>query len=737
MSCERITDPRLSVAILTVSDTCSKDILLDQSGPVAESLLQEAGFAVPLRDCVPDDRDIIRCVLMRWISSRQVDAVFTLGGTGPSRKDVTSDIILEIVPQNQRLPGIEHYLYSISLQNTPMGALSRFVAGVCNATLLITLPGSARAASQCIPVILPIVKHAIHQIKGWDHLVKQKHPNQYNMDKSILTSADPSTTTYSVVNRCRQSNYPMISVDEAIKKIFTVCNFELGIEAVFHKNALGRVLGQSLKSRQCIPPFNASIMDGYAIRFNDGASQLKVIGVLYCGDDKCSARELVVVTPGTCVRVNTGGPIPSGADCVIPLENTKLISKRKAGPMDLYSEEEDIIEVIIPPKTIGQFIRPTGIDLSTKDIFRRGLRLGSTELGLISGAGLLAPWPINHLDCIKVDNDPIPNTVLDLLSKGGYLPCLKQCNIAVLSTGNEILDCVCVSEMKPIVRDSNRPVLINLLYKHNYYNVIDCGILNDDRKSLILGLSRALTLCDILITTGGVSMGERDMVSQILIEHFNATVHFGRVFMKPGKPTTFLSIPRHNNNNINNNPDVTNTTYTNDISSIRMDVKEEEVSRSEEENGKQKEQKPLTTTTTTTTTTNLKPVLAFCLPGNPVSCYVTAHLFVLPLLRKLDLRPPEEWCFPNIRVQLLHSVRLSDRPDYRRAKLIWKNTSNYPNQPSIPCASCTSIENQMSSCLASCLDANLLLVLPPMIDEKPQEIPANSIVNALIIDSIF
>ncbi|CAH8621181.1 unnamed protein product [Schistosoma rodhaini] len=623
---------------------------------------------------------------MKWVASRQVEAVLTLGGTGLSRRDVTSDIILELVSQNQRLPGIEHSLYSISLQNTPMGALSRFVAGVCNETLLITLPGSTRAVSQCIPVILRVMKHAIHQIKGWDHLVKLEHPIQYNLDKSILEREYPLIAC-TVVSRCRSSRYPMISVDEALEKIFAVCNFEMGIEAVFHKNALGRVLGRSLKSRQCIPPFDASIMDGYAVRFMDGANQLKVVGALYGGDHNCACKELVV-TPGTCVRVSTGGPIPSGADCIVPVENTKLISKRKGGPKDLYLEEEDTIEVTIPPGSIGQFIRSAGVDLDKNFVFRRGLRLGSTELGLISGAGLLTPWSSDDVDYVETNEGPIPNAVLDRLLQGGYLPCLEQCRIGVLSTGNEVLDCV-VSEAKPLVRDSNRPVLINLLRKHNYFNVVDCGILTDDRKSLRMGLSRALSLCDILITTGGVSMGERDLVSEILVENFDATLHFARVFMKPGKPTTFLSIPRRDNSAI-----------------------------------------------TASTTTNPKPVLAFCLPGNPVSCYVTAHLFVLPLLRKLDLRPPEEWCFPSIRVRLLHSVKLSDRPDYRRARLVWKENSEY-NQPSVPCASCDMMENQMSSCLASCLNSNLLLVLPPLVNDGPQEIPVGSVVNAIVIDSII
>ncbi|CAH8863797.1 unnamed protein product [Trichobilharzia szidati] len=684
-----MTDSRFSVGILTVSDTCSKDISLDKSGTVAEQLLQAAGFDIPLRDCVPDDKHAIRSKIIQWIkSSSQVEVIFTLGGTGLSSRDVTSDVILQLIPESQRLPGIVHCLYSVSLQHTPMAALSRFVAGVYEHTLLITLPGSVQAASQCIPTILPVMKHAIHQIKGWDQLVKQEHSNQYNHNpcKSILTNA------CSVVNRCRQSKHPMISVDEALKKIFTISNNNvIEIEAVFHKNALNRVLGRSLKAREHIPPFDASIMDGYAIQFKDGGvgGQLKVIGALCAGDSNLKSENGLVVTSGTCVRVSTGGPIPPGADCVVPVEHTKLISKRfvETDGKSTEEEEEDIIEVTVPPEKVNQFIRPRGFDLKKSDIFKRGLRLGPVELGLISAAGLLTPWPTNYTDILEDREDPIPIPVMKYLSQGGYLPCLKQYSIGVLSTGNEVFDGV-VPEIRPCIRDSNRPVLINLLRQHNYHNVIDFGILPDDRQSVYTGLSRALASCDILITSGGVSMGERDIISQILVDEFQATLHFGRVFMKPGKPTTFLSVPR------------------------------------------------CTTTTNATTNLSQQSVLVFCLPGNPVSCYVTTHLFVLPLLRKLDAKPPEEWCFPIIQVRLLHTVKLSDRPDYRRAKLIWKHDPSGAVQPaSIPCASCESMGSQMSSRLASCLDTNLLLILPECKADM-HEICADSVVSALLINSM-
>ncbi|CAH8624496.1 unnamed protein product [Dicrocoelium dendriticum] len=671
--------PEVAFGVLTISDSCSSGSSVDLSGPTAVNLLQESGYCVALRDCVPDDVELIRSILLRWIASGLVQVIISTGGTGITRRDVTPDAFLKILSPQTRLAGLEHALYSASLKHTPNAALSRIIAGVLDEVLLITLPGSPKAIIQCVPVLLPVVEHAVSLIKGWTH----------SMDKNHVTPSASQTSPVSMslpvaVDRLRVSPFPMISVEEAQMKIFQMAGTlqsTLGIQAVFHQNCLGRVLGLSLRARQCIPPFAASVMDGYALRVVDQTTRLHVLGALCAGD---LPREHLRLTEGTCVRVSTGGPLPEGADAVVPVEHTQLVTKRSDPSKNIngsLEEEEDTIEVLVPPTSRGQFIRSVGCDLDSHYVFRRGLRLGPAEIGLLAGAGLLAPWPSSSYATLLADNEPectIPSGLLDRLRTGGYLPCLSQPRIGLVSTGDEVTPFLDHFELHSVL-DSNRPALNALLRKHGYPNVIDFGIVRDQIDSLYTLLNHAFSCCDILITTGGVSMGERDLVTHVLTEKFGATMHFSRIFMKPGKPTKFASVP------ICSNP-----------------------SRS---------------------------VLVFCLPGNPVSAFVTAHLFVLPLLRKLELRRQQDWCFPCIRVRLLNAVILGDRPDYRRAQLTWiseSDTSSHSQLPSIPCALCDHLGGQSSSRLASCQDSNLLLLLPPA-NPACSELPVNSVVDALAI----
>ncbi|TGZ58988.1 hypothetical protein CRM22_009304 [Opisthorchis felineus] len=670
---EANSGPQISFGILTISDSCSFNSAVDESGPMAVKLVEEGGYSVALRDCVPDDQAQIHALLMKWIASGLVHVIVTTGGTGLSGRDVTPETVLKIISQGRRLSGLEHALYGCSFQHTPMAALSRFVAGVRDQVLLIAIPGSPKAVSECIPLLLPIVKHAVEQIRGWSV--------GHNRDKvRALSLPLLETSTKSAASRPRESPFPMISVSEAQAKIFQAATPMLGcltVEPVFYKNAVDRVLGCSLRAQHPIPPFDASVMDGYAVRFSRKPGRLRVVGVVCAGDPQPADASLA---RGTCMRVNTGGPLPPGTDAVVPVEHTRLIStKRVTSKNGFPTEEEERIEVLTPPRKVGEFIRSSGTDLSSDYVFQRGLRLGPAEIGLLAGAGLLSPCS-NFAKLLADHGTTLPPGVLDSLSQGGYIPCIQQPRIGILSTGNELVDPTSPFESISII-DSNLPALSVLLRKHGFPNALDFGIVSDQQDLLIETFQRAFGLCDILITTGGVSMGEHDLVATVLAEKFGAIVHFSRIFMKPGKPTKFATVP------------------------LYSDLKS-------------------------------RKVLVFCLPGNPVSAFVTTHLFVLPLLRQLELRPETDWTFPCIRVRLLHSVNLGDRPDYRRARLVWQDSFNDDTvaSASIPCATCEHLGDQMSSRLASCVDFNLLLVLPPA---KPgqNELPVDSVVDALVIST--
>ncbi|KAF7256296.1 hypothetical protein EG68_06944 [Paragonimus skrjabini miyazakii] len=661
--------------VLTVSDTCFSNPSQDISGSTAVDLLRQHGFTFILQSWVPDDSMQIQAVLSSWIGSTQVDVIVTTGGTGITARDVTTETVLRLLHDGRRLSGLEHALYAVSLRHTPMAALSRLVAGVIGNVLIVTLPGSPRAVSECIPVIYPIVKHAVDQIKG---LSTGHSRNGLNSAAFPMRSCTNSKVRR-VADRPRESPFPMTSVKEAQAKIFGIGVSMLAglqVEAVFYQNALGRVLGCSLKSQVCIPPYDASVMDGYAVRFSDQCHTLRVLGAL-CAGDSLSTDHLVVST-GTCVRVNTGGPLPLGADAVVPVEHTRLVSGCNASSADL-SAEESVIEVSSPPTHSGQFIRPAGSDLTTENVFKRGLRLNSADLGVLAGAGLLTPFSSSETSRFLADNQNklLPPAVMSVLCQGGYLPCIKQPCIGILSTGNELVDGL--GSPGPLsILDSNRPVLMGLLRKHGFVNLLDLGIAKDHEGALENAFRHAFDRCDIVVATGGMSMGEQDLVASVLTDRFGAVMHFSRVRMKPGKPTKFASVPYQTSSNPQ------------------------------------------------------RSVLVFCLPGNPVSAFVTAHLFVLPLLRLLELRPETEWCFPSIRVRLLHAVSLGDRPDYRRARLIWKAAPNEFVSPSLPCATCDHLGSQVSSRLMSCSDSDLLLVLPEATSNL-SNLAADSVVDAIWI----
>jgi gephyrin len=118
----------------------------------------------------------------------------------------------------------------------------------------------------------------------------------------------------------------------------------------------------------------------------------------------------------------------------------------------------------------------------------------------------------------------------------------KKPVFGILSTGNEVIDYKDTTELRyGQIHDSNRPTLLSIA-KAIGFEVVDFGIANDDAKELEKKILTALNQVDILVTTGGVSMGEYDLLKPVLEQSLGATIHFGRLNMKPGKPTTFATL---------------------------------------------------------------------------------------------------------------------------------------------------------------------------------------------------
>jgi len=155
--------PTIRVAILTLSDKGFRGERVDQSGPaLAEALKEHAQVVESL--LLPDDSEQIQQALIRLADSGSVDVVFTTGGTGFTPRDVTPEATLAVV--ERIAPGIPEAMRQASLKSTPHAMLSRAAAGIRKHTLIINLPGSPRAALECMGVFLPAMPHAVETLRG-------------------------------------------------------------------------------------------------------------------------------------------------------------------------------------------------------------------------------------------------------------------------------------------------------------------------------------------------------------------------------------------------------------------------------------------------------------------------------------------------------------------------------------------------------------------------------------------
>jgi molybdopterin molybdotransferase len=374
----------------------------------------------------------------------------------------------------------------------------------------------------------------------------------------------------------------MLSVEEALQKILHEVNV-LEAESVPILESLGQVLAEDIKSDINVPPLDNSAMDGYAVRSQDtkGASKktprvLRVIDIVLAGS--ISRQEVV---PGTAVRIMTGAPIPRGADSIVQFEDTDE-QKNKNTPA------EKITRVgILSEARPGLNIRLAGEDIARGAIaLRKGTVIRSAEIGLMASLGYSR---------VKVIRRPI---------------------VAVLSTGNELVE---VSQSLPEgkIYDSNAYSIASLVRRYGGIPRI-LGIARDDEAELVSKLKQAQD-ADMLLTTGGVSMGDYDMVKDILAR--DGEMLFWQVRVKPGKPLAFGKI------------------------------------KGKDKNGKS------------------RSIPHLGLPGNAASCMVSFELFVRPAL--LKMMGKKNLTKPTVEVIMEDSVKNdAGRRIYDRA-IIEKRDGHY------------------------------------------------------------
>ena len=370
-----------------------------------------------------------------------------------------------------------------------------------------------------------------------------------------MSESDPGVTDSANVSA-------MIPVAQARQFVLSSCRALTPVQVAV-SDASGHVLAETVWATENVPPFANSSMDGYAVRASDTVpcpAHLRVVGGVMAGDEAKS-----VVSAGESVRIMTGAPLPPGADAVCMIERTRV----EAGGSIVVVEES------VEP---GTFVRKIGGDIAEGDeVFGPGTQLGPAHLGVLSSLGV---------DRVLVHPRPI---------------------VGVLSTGDELV--VRTGALAPgKIRDANRPALLAQLGTDGF-GAVDLGMAGDDESALAVLLQEAASRCDADVSSGGVSVGDRDVMEAVLAKLSGATMRSMQIAIKPAKPFAFGVL---------------------------------------EETG--------------------TPV--FGLPGNPVSALVSYELFVRPALRSMAgctvldrprLAAVAEVDLPRPRDGKLHLVRVMAR----------------------------------------------------------------------------
>lgn len=464
--------------------------------------------------------------------------------------------------------------------------------------------------------------------------------------------------------------HPMVPVPEAIRTVMRETaeillnnqkanpTVRISLSSAPWSTLLGCILDEDVVMNEPgYPPYNASIMDGYAIRTSEFSSEDAKIASTAKPDswthrvvDKVYAGGADIPTTlkdgddnddllPSALYITTGAVVPGSYNCVVPIEECEVsssTSKLRIAPSASLQHHK--------------WIRPIGCDIPCSTIV----------------------LPKGHI------MDPVA-IGLAIQSGAEYIKVKRRIKVGVLSTGNELIvnntNDLSQNE-KGKIPDVNRPVLLSMLSTSTFQNTcepIDLGtVRDDDMDAMVETVEAALDRCDVIITTGGVSMGETDIVERVLVDRCGGNLHFGRMHMKPGKPTTFVTVPRKVNGD----------------NCIK---------------------------------------LVFAQPGNPCSATVCSQLLVKPCIDlyfhgidhdtfeangipredQLDDIVNASFVHPEIVAKLSHDIKLdAKRPEYHRVVLMKSNDNAGETYEA------TSTGIQRSSRLISLRDAQGLMLLP-------------------------
>jgi len=278
-----------------------------------------------------------------------------------------------------------------------------------------------------------------------------------------------------------------ISFEASMEKMDSLQIEPVGVEKVYLPDAVGRVLAEDIVAQENSPHYPTSAMDGYAIiGKNQAEGRLEIIEENPAGSDTEGLR----VVPGTAIKTFTGALMPEGADTLIPIENVTV--------------KEGVI-TIDEPVPEGFAVRPVGENFKKGDVLvKKGETIGFAEVGVMASLNVVAPLVV------------------------------QKPKVAILATGSEVLELGACSDNPAQIRSSNNYTLEALVKQHGG-EPIQLGSVHDERSVITSAMREALRSADIVVTTGGVSVGDYDFVKDVIRDELGCDVIFKGVRIKPGQ----------------------------------------------------------------------------------------------------------------------------------------------------------------------------------------------------------
>ena len=276
-----------------------------------------------------------------------------------------------------------------------------------------------------------------------------------------------------------------ISYEKSLKILEKIEIDNVPTEKLFLINAINRVLAKDIVADHNLPEYLTSSMDGYAFLHKNLKNKLKIIG-----NNPAGSQNSHIISENTCIKTFTGSLMPKGSDTLIPIENVTV------------KDNFIIINKDVPK---GFATRDVGESYKINDVLiKKGTTIQYAQVGIMAG-----------LNIVQVEVNCLPI-------------------IAIASTGNEILDLGERKTSKAQIRGSNT-LTLEALARENHAIVYQLGNIKDDKKSITTVLKQALKKSDIVVTTGGVSVGDYDYVKDIIKDQLDATILFQGVDIKPGQ----------------------------------------------------------------------------------------------------------------------------------------------------------------------------------------------------------